>query len=264
MCCHKYLYSGWEHLAPHQTTKNLSRPGGEGVVVNTGHEPIGICRIWWWFFFFFCCAQSLPVTREVYARFDQNFTKPGRACVELSDEIICQWWLCEFVNIYEFTSYKCAALWRVEFDAHQVTDYNEYLQKPQSANISSLCLWKKKEKAFLDCNPFGLKWLRAEKESARNRSPSKNKIKPWYIPFVSHLRFSPGLHIVMTLARLSQAVCRVVWELNWIEKAQDGRGSKDQFVFFFFFFFQFLPSDLPFLRSQSQVSESLRIHFYKG
>lgn len=148
MCCRNYRYRGWEHLAAHQTTKLSLARAAEVVVVNIGHEPAGICRVWWWFFFF-CHAQSLPVTREVYARFDQNFTKPGRACVELSDEIICQWWFCEFVNIYEFTSYKCAALGRVEFDAHQVTDYNEYLQKPQSANISSLCLRKKKKRPFL-------------------------------------------------------------------------------------------------------------------
>ena len=70
-----------------------------------------------------------------------------------------------------------------------------------------------------------------------NLPQAKNKIKPWYIPFVPHLGFSPGPHVVTALARLSQAVCRIVWELSWIEKAQDGRGSKDQFFYFSFLLF---------------------------
>lgn len=163
--------------------------------------------------------------------------------MELSDEIICQWWLCEFVNIYEFTSYKCAALGRVEFDAHQVTDYNEYLQKPQSANISSLCLRKKKKKKAL----LGIVTLSGSSDWGQRRRAQgivrPVKIKPWYSPFLSHLGFSPGPHILTALACLSQAVCRIVWELNWIEKAQDGRGSKDQFFYFsFFLFFLFFSS----------------------
>ena len=92
------------------------------------------------------------------------------------------------------------------------------------------------------------------------------KIKPWYSPFLSHLGFSPGPHIVTALACLSQAVCRIVWELNWIEKAQDDRGSKDQFFIYLFIYFYFLvPAEWPaFSEVLSHVSESLRIHFYKG
>lgn len=108
--------------------------------------------------------------------------------------------------------------------------------------ILVLCAY---EKALLQIVTLsGSSDWRERKDSARNHSPSKNKIKPWYVPLVSRLGFSPDSHIFVAPACCSQAVCQIVFELNWIEKAQDGRGSKDQF-------FQFLRSDLPFLRSRA-------------
>ena len=110
--------------------------------------------------------------------------------------------------------------------------------------ILVLCAYgkKKKKKALL-----GIVTLSGSSDWGQRRRAQgivrPVKIKPWYSPFLSHLGFSPGPHILTALACLSQAVCRIVWELNWIEKAQDGRGSKDQFFYFsFFLFFLFFSS----------------------
>lgn len=59
--------------------------------------------------------------------------------------------------------------------AHPVADYNEYLQKAQSANISSLCF---REGFFWDCNPFGRERLGgrgAVKKDCKRNHPLREK-----------------------------------------------------------------------------------------
>lgn len=75
VCCHKYMYRGWEPLAAHQTTKlPLARVAGVAAI-NIGHDPAGICGIWWWFFFFLPCSVSAchpGSLREIWSEFHET------------------------------------------------------------------------------------------------------------------------------------------------------------------------------------------------